>query len=192
VAIEQVAAGRSVVSRDPETGRTTVRPVSRTFRRTSQQMVTAELADARTGQVVETITATPEHPFYVQGQGFQPLGSLGIGTSIVTSAGPPLVVRSVDWQEHPQGVAVYNFEVESDHTYFVGGTDGRRPQEGILPSPALTTGPEHQPLARLLGWHEDITSKYALSNCDNRGALRSAEGSTACRRKWQRYRRMGN
>jgi RHS repeat-associated protein len=126
VPIEHVATGMTVVSRDERSGATTLRRVKQAFQRTAEQLITVDLADPRTGQVVETITATPEHPFYVQGQGFQPLGSLGIGTTIVTRAGPPLVVRSVDWQEHPQGVPVYNFEVESDHSYFVVGTDGRR------------------------------------------------------------------
>jgi hypothetical protein len=122
VPIEHIAAGMAVVSRDERSGATTLRRVKQAFQRTAEQLVTVDLADPRIGQVVETITATPEHPFYVQGQGFEPLGSLGIGTSIITRAGPPFVVRSIDWQEHPQGVPIYNFEFETDHSYLVGGT----------------------------------------------------------------------
>ena len=65
----------------------------------------------------ETIETTSEHPFYVVGRGFVKAGELGIGTSIVTRAGP-----SVQLVSAKSGAAqtVYNFEVEEFHTYFVG------------------------------------------------------------------------
>jgi hypothetical protein len=87
VPIEHVAAGMTVVSRDERSGVTTLRRVRQAFQRAAEHLVTVDLADPRAGQVVESITATPEHPFYVQGQGFQPLGSLGISVSTVTRAG---------------------------------------------------------------------------------------------------------
>ena len=43
---------------------------------------------------------------------------------MVTRAVPVLVVSSLVRQSHPQGVLVYNLEVEGDHTYFVGTADG--------------------------------------------------------------------
>jgi hypothetical protein len=51
-------------------------------------------------------------------------GNLGIGTEIVTRAGPHLVVQAVAKVTKPQGVAVYNLEVEKDQTYFVGNANG--------------------------------------------------------------------
>jgi hypothetical protein len=51
-------------------------------------------------------------------------GNLGIGTEIVTRAGPNLVVQAVEKVTKPQGVAVYNLEVEKDQTYFVGNANG--------------------------------------------------------------------
>jgi hypothetical protein len=101
--------------------------------------VTIEIADPKTGQVVDTITGTPNHPFFVGGkEGWIPLGELGIGTSLVTRAGPnglssstasgsassTLVVKSVRREAHPEGVDVYNFVVEGFHTYFVGTANG--------------------------------------------------------------------
>ena len=83
-----------------------------------------ELADAKSGRVVETITGTRRHPFYVKGKGFVPAGALAIGNSIVTRAGPPLVVKSVTWKRRTEGYNVYNFVVEDDHSYFVGKANG--------------------------------------------------------------------
>ena len=56
--------------------------------------------------------------------GFVPAGALAIGNSIVTRAGPALVVKAVKWNHRAQGYDVYNFVVEDDHTYFVGKAHG--------------------------------------------------------------------
>jgi len=80
------------------------------------------------------LTCTPEHPFFVPNQGWVEAGSLGIGTSIVTRAGPQMAVASVTWQKNKAqelastsglgGYTVYNLTVEGDHTFFVGNTGG--------------------------------------------------------------------
>ncbi len=46
---------------------------------------------------------------------------MGIGTSIVTRAGPSAILASS--QVRNQKATVYNFEVEKTHTYFVGHSD---------------------------------------------------------------------
>ena len=98
-------------------------------------MVTVSLADAKTG-TMETLTCTPEHPLYVQGQGWVEAGSVGIGTSIVSRAGPALEVTGLTWQKNKAqelaagtgssfgGYTVYNLTVEDDHTFFVGTAGG--------------------------------------------------------------------
>ena len=53
-----------------------------------------------------------------RGRGFVPAGELGIGTSIVTRAGPSLRLHAA--QTKAAGTTVYNLEVEDFHTYFVG------------------------------------------------------------------------
>ena len=58
------------------------------------------------------------------GRGAISLSKLGIGTQIVTRAGPPLVIVTLVHHRYPHGVTVYNFEVEGDHTYFVGTANG--------------------------------------------------------------------
>ena len=76
----------------------------------------------------ERIETTKEHPFFVESRGFAKAGELGIGTSIVTRAGPSLRVTST---EVGKAQTVYNFEVEDFHTYFVGKSQtvsfGNRP-----------------------------------------------------------------
>jgi len=102
----------------------------------SDLIVNIVLRDAKTGHE-ETLTCTPEHPLYVQGQGFVLAGQLGIGTSIVTRAGPALQVTGLTWQKDKAqelaagspgssfgGYTVYNLTVEDDHTFFVGTTGG--------------------------------------------------------------------
>ena len=53
-------------------------------------------------------------------KGWVGMGSLGIGTEILTRAGPRLVVKSVNRQHFETGIKVYNFTVDDTHTYFVG------------------------------------------------------------------------
>jgi len=70
----------------------------------------------------ESISSTPNHPFYVDGKGFVPAGRLAIGNAIVTRAGPPARVASVHLTGRQE--TVYNLEVADFHTYFVCSTSG--------------------------------------------------------------------
>jgi len=72
--------------------------VLRTTVRQVDKVLTVALADAKTHKLVERITATREHPFYVRGRGFTPAGGLAVGNAIVTRAGPTLAARSVTWR----------------------------------------------------------------------------------------------
>jgi hypothetical protein len=72
----------------------------------------------------QTVVASPEHPFYVSGKGFVAAASLGVGTQIVTRAGPTLTVTGVEEEHRDGGYPVYNFVVPGDHTYFVGSLQG--------------------------------------------------------------------
>ena len=92
--------------------------------RTAQSVVTVTTADAKTGQVADRLSCTPEHPLYVQGQGWVLAGNLSVGTSILTRAGPALFVVAVGHQKQASGYTVYNLTVEDDHTFFVGTTGG--------------------------------------------------------------------
>jgi hypothetical protein len=69
---------------------------------------------------------TEEHPFYLQQVGWTPARQLEPGVIILGAEGT-LTVVSNEAEQHPEGVAVYNLEVEQAHTYFVlaeGAHDG--------------------------------------------------------------------
>jgi hypothetical protein len=88
----------------------------------------------------EEITCTPEHRFYVPGKGFEEAGTLSDGDRLVhdddaTSAHsttaaimPPLKISDITWDTKATSLStattVYNFEVASTHTYFVGSKLG--------------------------------------------------------------------
>ncbi len=112
--IEAVRAGERVLSRDERTGAVSYQKVARTFRRVSPATVTV-----RAGE--EIIKTTPEHPFWVEGKGWVAAKELAKGERLVTPNEEALIVRAVK-VEAVRGppVAVYNLEVESTHTYFVG------------------------------------------------------------------------
>jgi RHS repeat-associated protein len=113
------------LSQTTETGEAEWRRVTGAFKRTVYELVTVELAEEgdASGTVRETITGTTDHPFFTEG-GLVPMGRLGVGTAILTRAGPRLVVKTVRTSSHPKGVAVYNFAVDGNHTYFVGNASG--------------------------------------------------------------------
>ena len=117
-------AGDLVVTRNAQTGQTEYKKVASTTIRTVSSVVTIVLADRKSGEIVDTITATEDHPFYVDGKGFVPAGSLAIGNSIVTRAGPPAVVKEVRGHRDSRGITVYNFVVDDNHNYFVGKAGG--------------------------------------------------------------------
>ncbi|MDQ2730617.1 MAG: HINT domain-containing protein, partial [Armatimonadota bacterium] len=121
--IEDIRKGDLVWTRNPRNGKVELKPVTATMIRQVHAVVTVQLADT-SGKVVQTIIATNEHPFFVKGKGWVGAAHLGIGTEIVTRAGPRLVVKSVTPHRRPAGYSVYNFTVGQDHSYFVGEAQG--------------------------------------------------------------------
>ena len=118
--IQDVKEGQRVATRNPETGKNEFKRVTRTFKKTATELVELKLANAKTGEVVDTIKGTPEHPFFVEGGSMVPMGKLKAGTKVLVHTGPALIVKSIKRETKAQGVPVYNLEVEEDHTYFVG------------------------------------------------------------------------
>ena len=131
----EVQVGDQVLSRDPATGKDEAKTVTATIERHAPSVVDVTLHDARTGHE-GTLTCTPEHPLFVQGQGWVEAGSVGIGSSIVSRAGPALQVTDLTWEKNKAeelaagtgssfgGYTVYNLTVEDDHTFFVGSAGG--------------------------------------------------------------------
>jgi RHS repeat-associated protein len=115
--IEQVEVGDSVWSRDDTTGFSGWRRVLHTKVSPDKPVVDLELR-ADDGRV-ETVGATPDHPFWVEGEGWVQAGSLQPGMRVPSAHGGWLRVSRATWRQSPE--TVFNFEVEEYHTYFVGG-----------------------------------------------------------------------
>ncbi len=112
--IEDIKVGDKVLSSDPEQGENgsvvRVQKVVQVFERTATEVV-----DIRIGK--ETITATPEHPFWVIGKGWVAAGQLEQGSQLLTKN---TTVAKVDSIKRRSGeFKVYNFEVAEAHTYYV-------------------------------------------------------------------------
>ena len=113
--IAQIKVGDMVLSRDAASGVTAAKRVSHTFVHRGEATLNLPLTN---GERIET---TSEHPFYVQGRGWTPADEMGLGTSIVTRAGPNLALNGAVPMAHSHApVELYNFTVEEFHSYFVG------------------------------------------------------------------------
>jgi RHS repeat-associated protein len=109
--IEEIKAGDVVLTADPERGGVPEwGKVTETFERTADGVL-----DVRAGG--QTITATPEHPFWVEGEGWTAAADLRPGDELLASGGGRVAVESIGRREGR--FRVYNFEVENSHTYFV-------------------------------------------------------------------------
>ena len=103
--IEQITAGMLVYAIDPETGETALKPVVRTFRNTTAGWVHITVND-------ETLTYTPEHPFYVPKKGWTSAVDLRAGDILVMLNGEYVVVEQVQHELLESPETTYNFEVE--------------------------------------------------------------------------------
>jgi hypothetical protein len=123
--IEQVQAGERVLSRDEHTGELVLRPVAQAFVRTSDHL---RLLTLRTSAGVdEQIETTDEHPFWVEGTGWTAAKSLQAGQRLTEPDGSITTILASARVEQPDGVTVYNFEVEDTHSYFVAARGSRGP-----------------------------------------------------------------
>ena len=110
--IEQVKTGDLVLSKNEKTGEIAAKRVTNVSVRAA---IWTRKLSFDNGAILET---TDEHPLYVEGRGFVKAKEAGIGSSIVTRAGPGAKVVGV--QADVRQATVYNFTVDEFHTYFVG------------------------------------------------------------------------
>ena len=93
------------------------------YQHTAYDIIPLDLAD-KNGQIVDSIKGTPEHPFFTP-NGLVEMGKLQPGMEVISRDNDHvLFVKTVKRESHPEGILVYNFEVEDDHTYFVGQANG--------------------------------------------------------------------
>ncbi|MCY3016281.1 MAG: polymorphic toxin-type HINT domain-containing protein [Planctomycetota bacterium] len=118
--IEEIQVGDFVWARaehDPSAP-AVLQKVVALYRNTAHDLQHLEVVGDQ-GQSVQ-IVATDEHPFYVVDVGWTTADAVQVGQKLVGAGGAVLtVVANRDWKPDG-GVVVYNFQVEGDHTYFVG------------------------------------------------------------------------
>ena len=96
------------------------RKVTDTFKDWHTETITFTVKD-KSG-IQETITTTPEHPFYIDSQGWLPAGDVLDGM-IVSGPNADSNISIVNVQVNQEPKYAYNFTVDTDHTYFVGKTN---------------------------------------------------------------------
>ena len=116
VTIENIKAGDLVWAHDPETGETALKPVVQTFRNETTEWIHVTVNG-------ETLTCTPEHPFYVPKKGWTSAVDLRAGDILVMLNGEYVVIEQVQHELLETSETTYNFEVKGFHTYYVGNTE---------------------------------------------------------------------
>ena len=116
VTIENIKVGDLVWAHDPETGETALKPVVQTFRNETTEWIHVTVNG-------ETLTCTPEHPFYVPKKGWTSAIDLRAGDILVMLNGEYVVIEQVQHELLETSETTYNFEVKGFHTYYVGNTE---------------------------------------------------------------------
>lgn len=142
IPIETVKAGDKVLSFNPDTQEVTEKTVEETFIRSTKEFVHITVGN-------DVITTTPEHPFYVMKKGFVNAADLRAGDILCTVNGDCVIVEMVQHEILETPAAVYNFRVETNHTYFVGqegvGVHNAPCVEPAKPEPKPEPGSEPKP-----------------------------------------------
>lgn len=112
-AIETLEVGELVWSRDADSGALALKPILRTFVSVAP-VIELQLA-SEAGS--ESLTVTPEHPFWSDTRGWLGAAELGAGTPLWSSSA---AVSGAGTRSLAGMRTVYNLEVQDFHTYFVG------------------------------------------------------------------------
>jgi len=150
--IEEIRPGDRVWAWNEASDEVTLRPVVNRFihRR-------SEVFEISVGQ--DVLKVMGEHPFYVGDIGWTPARDVRSGDEFVSSENRALVVDAIEKQEGE--VLVYNFEVGTDHNYYVG-------EEGILTHNANA-------LRRAMGLNNPLLAAHHIVAITAGGAARARE-----------------
>jgi hypothetical protein len=109
--IEEIVVGEMVLSWDEKTGKNEYKKVLNTFVRNTDQLYNLTIGK-------EKISTTWNHPFYVKDKGWVQAKDLQRGEILISAKGTMLSLSDITIEERDE--VVYNFEVEGNHTYYVG------------------------------------------------------------------------
>jgi hypothetical protein len=127
-AIESIAPGDLVWSRDDQSGQSGWKPVVRTFVTHPGSLVKLKYSySAGSG----TLTGTPQHPFWVEDRrAWVPMGKLCAGYRLCLDNGQMAEVVSLTRGPHGD-YTTYNFEVMDWHTYFVAPANATEATDAV-------------------------------------------------------------
>jgi hypothetical protein len=116
--IEDIQKGDTVLAFNPQTGNVERRRVVEAYKRVSDHLRILTFAAAdRTNQTQET---TEEHPYWLPDRSeFVEAKDLKEGDRVTGPNGEIQTLLSSRYEPHPEGIPVFNFQVEGVHTYFV-------------------------------------------------------------------------
>jgi hypothetical protein len=116
--IEDVRPGDLVLSRDEHGTTIAPRSVKEVYRRTSYHLRNLTFRDDSGHQ--QTLQTTDEHPFWsVSDNAFVDAGELEAGAKVTSPNGNLQTLVATSRDERPDGVPVFNFQVDGFHTYYV-------------------------------------------------------------------------
>ena len=110
--IEDIQVGDVVLSKDETSGKIVYKKVTELFYHEVDTLFEIRLSN---GEIIET---TWNHPFYIENRGWTEAKDLKRGDRSVLADGSSMEILSVE-QEYRDEL-VYNFEVDENHTYYVG------------------------------------------------------------------------
>ncbi len=116
--IEDIRPGQYVLAMNPATGQLEPKRVKQIFRRITDHL--RHLTFQSPSGARQTFETTDEHPFWSQSEfRWRPAGDLQPGDRVIDPHGAQSLLIATHREPHPEGVTVYNFEVEGFHSYFV-------------------------------------------------------------------------
>ncbi len=113
VAIENIVPGDIVYAWNETTDKVELKRVVETYINETDELIHLHVNG-------EEIITTPSHPFYSPIKGWTDAVYLRAGDILVLVNGEYVVLEKVQHEILEKPVAVYNFQVEDDHTYYVG------------------------------------------------------------------------
>lgn len=111
--IEEIEIGDKVWSYNEQTGETSLKEVVALYESEKYNLVEVTVDG-------EIITSTDTHPYFVHGKGWIRADELEVGDILIDVNGDEVIVQATRSYTSEEPVTVYNFEVEDNHTYFVG------------------------------------------------------------------------
>lgn len=115
--IEEIEVGDLVWATDPETGESSAEPVTDLILGDGMKDLVRIGTDVDGDGVIEWVTATDGHPFWVDGGGWTDAGDLAVGDVLVSEAGSAVEVAGV--AVDTRSAVVHNLTVNRLHTYYV-------------------------------------------------------------------------